>query len=200
MLIITNRQIIQNNGDNNRGGENTFGNEFAEDESGERVLRFAKVEKEEGRWKVELIQGADADQSEQNQDASFKAFEVYYREYRKKLAKEKKNCVFYVHGYNQSFKDNLEESLYIEKNYGVGVVAFSWPSNRHLGKSCPEYREARTNAKTSAKDLNLILAELETHHARIVKEEGVELPENKFSFLAFSPWQLFISEIHRIKQ
>ncbi len=167
---------------------------LAEDKSGGRVLRFSKVGRADGRWEVKLIQGADADQSEQNQDAYFETFQGYYRDYRKNLQKDKKNCVFYVHGYNQSFKDNLEECLYIEENYGVGVVAFSWPSDRHLGKSCPEYREARTNAERSAKDLNLILAELESYHlaelesylARNVKEEGVDFPENKFSFLAFS--------------
>jgi esterase/lipase superfamily enzyme len=54
----------------------------------------------------------------------------------------KQDWVLFVHGFNQSFPDNLEKCKQIEKLYGVNVLAFSWPSNQG-GLKLIEYKKAR---------------------------------------------------------
>ncbi|NEP54535.1 MAG: alpha/beta hydrolase, partial [Moorea sp. SIO3C2] len=57
--------------------------------------------------------------------------------------------VFYIHGFNQSFKKTLEASLDLTQTYGVNVIVFSWVANP--GGLVPgEYIRARQAAKASS--------------------------------------------------
>ena len=66
------------------------------------------------------------------------------------------NWVVFIHGFNQSFVKNLKKCKEIE-DYGVNVLAFSWPSNpgpnggffSAAGNKIKEYQRARANANHS---------------------------------------------------
>jgi esterase/lipase superfamily enzyme len=67
--------------------------------------------------------------------------------------------VFFVHGFNQSFPENLRMCHQLQQKYGVNVIAFSWPSNRG-GAVTQEYRDARQAAQGSGNALDRTLEKL----------------------------------------
>ena len=105
MLIITNRTINENS----IGNEKSFGDKLDTDNEGQQILRFAEANKKDSGWKVELIEETDA--SQDNTNAEVLSFEDRYCE----LRKNNKNCVFFIHGFNQSFKKNLKKCSDIEE-------------------------------------------------------------------------------------
>ena len=185
MLIITNRKINEDNFTGNLGNEYAFGDELDIDRGGQQKLRFAKANKTNSVWQVELI-GDFYYVSKDHSNIKYPSFEDQYYELREKLVKENKNCVFFVHGFNQSFKKNLKKCLDIEKLHSVEVIMFSWPSNPMKYLSCPEYEEARKIAKKSANALNSIFTELDFYHKKLVKDRGKNIFESTVSFLVFS--------------
>ena len=192
MLIITNRKLNIDDTSIKIGDENLFGDELDNDlgEGEPPKLRFAKASKVDSDWRVELIEETNA--SENDQNIKYPSFERHYKNLREYLVEENKNCVFFVHGFIQSFKKNLNKCLDIEKKYGVKVIAFSWPS-RPTDPARPNnetmrgiYKQARKNAENSAKNLNSIFWELYLYHQHFVNRNEEMLLDRKFSFLAFS--------------
>lgn len=70
--------------------------------------------------------------------------------------------VLFVHGFNQSFLDNLEKCRKIEKLYGVNVLAFSWPSNQG-GFKPKEYKKARAAARGCTNAFDRVLEKLSSY-------------------------------------
>ncbi len=135
-LIVTNRRI--------RDGQATDESLFGESVNarGASELRLAWAERVGDCWVLALIEEPNRLSTDNlpSQDA-FKA-------YMEMLCSQDKDCVFYVHGFNQSFKDSLEQSYALQQRYGVGVVTFSWPA-KPGGFITDEYREARAIASNS---------------------------------------------------
>ena len=59
-----------------------------------------------------------------------------------------RSCVLYVHGYNKTFRDTLDQARIIHDGYQVATVVFSWPSNPG-GIIVTEYGKARAIAQNS---------------------------------------------------
>ena len=118
MIIITNRKMNKGKFINGVGNHEAFGDEV--NLKGPNEIRIAHAEKKDGNWEIRLKN--EPSNLTQNNLPSKKTFE----EIKEKLLKEKKNCVFFVHGFNQDFEKNLEKSLALEEKHGVEVVAFSW--------------------------------------------------------------------------
>ncbi len=137
LLIVTNRKVR-----NGSATDNTLFGETVNDK-GASELRLAWAEKiGGGRWKLALIDEPATltlDNSP-SQDA--------FQNYVSALHNRKKNCVFYVHGFNKTFTESLEQAHSIHKRYAVGVVAFSWPSNPG-GFIVNEYKRAQAIASNS---------------------------------------------------
>jgi len=123
MIIITNRNVQPNAKPTERYGKNF--NSVRPDE-----LTLAKAEKINGEWQVDIID----DDFDNNNSLKQYASEKVFKELQLKMKNEKKNCLFFVHGFNNDFKDVLERGYLLEKNYGVEVVAFSWPANGRDGE------------------------------------------------------------------
>ena len=137
MLIVTNRKINKASATD----ENLFGEEV--NDKGASELRLAWAEKGPGgKWVLELI-GEPRQLTEANAP-SRDAFDTHL----KALQAANKNCVFYIHGFNKSFDESLEQSHALQKRYGVGVVAFSWPANPG-GFITKEYKRAKSIASNS---------------------------------------------------
>ena len=184
MLIITNRTVNDDNINDNIGNENAFGDELNE-KNGQQILSIAIAKKENSDWNVELIQRPN--ETEDVPNVKIPSFENQYFELRKKLVEDDKNCVFFVHGFNQSFEKNLEKCLDIERIHGVEVIAFSWPSNLMNTNLIREYRLVKSsNAVRSAEALNSIFNEFDKYHKKIVNKRMTVPLNSMFSFLVFS--------------
>ena len=137
LLVVTNRKIR-----NSSATDETLFGEGVND-NGASELRLAWAQKVAGgRWDLELImEPATLTLDNIPSQAAFK-------EYVKILQTRKKDCVFYVHGFNKTFLESLQQSHSIHKRYGVGVVVFSWPSNPG-GFIISEYKRAQSIASNS---------------------------------------------------
>ena len=172
MLIITNRNM-SNIDDNGIGDESAFGDNLNENKTNK--VQLATVERNKSnKWKVKLLDKTTL-------------CEVY-RELRKTLVASKKNCVFFIHGYNQTFEKNLHKIYEIQELHKVEVIAFSWPSNMHSGVSIGEYEQARINSLDSVGALSATLTELGNCNKGKFSTEKLRNEEFnfKFSFMAFS--------------
>ncbi len=125
MIIITNRNVQE--GEN---PEERFGCSFNNDNPDE--LRLATANKKDGKWEVGIIDD-HFDATSENEKGEFGSERVF-RELQLKMKHEKKNCLFFVHGFNNDFSDVLKRGYELEQNYNVEVVAFSWPANGRDGK------------------------------------------------------------------
>lgn len=177
MLIITNRNIIKGNFKNGVGDENAFGDGF--NVKGPKEVRLAHAEKRQGKWEVRLVK--EPSKVTEKNIPSLKEF----NQLREGLISRKKNCVFFVHGFNQSFPKNLEKSLAMEEKHGVEVVAFSWPSNPG-GFKTQEYREAKQAATASLVALDATLEKLGKYLKEPFNRDALERCGVKLSFMSYS--------------
>lgn len=177
MLIVTNRNINRSNFKDGVGDEGAFGD--SPNSKGPNEVRLAYAEKKQDKWKIRLVK--EPSKLTLSNIPSRKEFEKL----RGRLTSKKKNCVFFVHGFNQSFKKNLEKSLEIEKQHGVEVVAFSWPSNPG-GFKRKEYRDAKRIAKASVSALDATLEKVGAYLKEPFNREALEACDVKFSFMTYS--------------
>lgn len=177
MLIITNRNINRDNFINGIGDHNAFGDWV--NAKGPNEVRLANAVKKNNQWQVTLIDEPDIISS--NNLPSAHAL----TKLQKKLTTEKKNAVFFVHGFNQSFEKNLEKSLAMEKEHGVEVIAFSWPSNPG-GFKTREYRHAKRTARASVGALDATLEKFASYLKVPFNKAALEQCEVKFSLLTYS--------------
>lgn len=139
LLVITNRNIQKSGAKD----EKLFGEQV--NDKGASELRLAWAEKRAGgKWRLDLIVEPERQDLNPENLPSQRAFKRYVSE----LEKAKQDGVFYVHGYNRSFKESLEQAHEVHKRYKLGVLVFSWPSNPG-GFILNEYKKARSIASNS---------------------------------------------------
>ncbi|MDJ0580954.1 alpha/beta hydrolase [Crocosphaera sp.] len=117
MIIVTNRNLQEQESPDKKFGENF-------NENGPTELRVAEANKIDGQWQVEIF----PDQLSY-QGTEMPASEVIFLREQEQMKVKKQNCLFYVHGFNTSFKDALDIGYSLETNYNVKVLLFTWPSN-----------------------------------------------------------------------
>ena len=183
MLVITNRNIVTQNFSNGVGDHRAFGDKA--NSKGPNEVRFAHADKINGKWQVRLV--AEPPGLTRSNLPSLQEFNSL----RVNLIAKKRNCVFFVHGFNQSFEKNLEKSLAMERKHNVEVVAFSWPSNPG-GSKLDEYRHARRNALASIGALDSTLERLALYIRGPFDRDRLRRCNVKFSFMAFSLGNLLL--------
>jgi len=177
MLIITNRNINKSNFEDGVGDHEAFGDSV--NSKGPNEVRLATAIKVAGKWQIELIKEPSVITA--NNIPSQKQF----LNIRDKLTAEKKNCVFFIHGFNQSFEKNLEKGLALEEEHGVEVIAFSWPSNPG-GFKTKEYRHAKRTARASMGALDSTLEKLGSYLKEPFNRAALEACNVKFSLMTHS--------------
>lgn len=177
MLIITNRNINKSNFNNGVGDHNAFGDNH--NAKGANEVRLANAEKVNGNWEVRLVK--ESSPVSHNNIPSRKEF----ARIRDHLTTSNKNCVFFVHGFNQSFEKNLEKGLALEKEHDVEVIAFSWPSNPG-GFKTKEYRRAKRNAMASVGALDSTLEKLGLYMKEPFNKQALEACNVKISLMTYS--------------
>lgn len=178
MLIVTNRNIREGNLDEDGvGDQNAFGDGV--NAKGPNEVRLAYATKTDDKWRVEVVQ-----EEEPLTNKNIPSRDVFGK-FRKKLIEEEKNCVFFVHGFNQSFEKNIEKALKMEKKHKVEVVAFSWPSNPG-GFKTREYRVAKRTARASVGALDSVLEKLGWYLKKPFNKDELKDCKTKFSLLTYS--------------
>ncbi|KAA3651414.1 MAG: alpha/beta hydrolase, partial [Proteobacteria bacterium] len=181
MLIVTNRNINQDRFQNGVADEFAFGEQV--NAKGPNEIRLAHAKKiktgdNAGQWRIKLVK------EPKNLTADNLPSKHEFAALRKRLHQANKNCVFFIHGYNQSFQKNLAQSLLIEQLYDVEVVAFSWPSNTG-GFTIREYRDAKRTAQASVAALDATLMKLGAYHCGPFDREARESCDVKLSLMAY---------------
>ena len=177
MLIITNRNIDKTHFKDGIGDHEAFGDGI--NSKGPNEVRLATANKVNGKWQIKLIK-EPSEITEKNIPS-----QKQFAKFRDKLTLGKKNCVFFVHGFNQSFEKNLEKSLALEKLHGVEVIAFSWPSNPG-GFKTKEYRHAKRTARASMGALDSTLEKLGNYLKEPFNKDALESCNIKFSLMTYS--------------
>jgi esterase/lipase superfamily enzyme len=134
MYIVTNRNLKPKAPVTER-----FGTKF--NELGPNELRLAKAQKVNNVWQVDVL----PDQKVNDMWPS----EISFLEAQARMCANRTNCLFFVHGYNVSFEDVLEEGQHFADLYNVEVVVFTWPSDGGGALPFPPYKDMQRNAALS---------------------------------------------------
>lgn len=172
MLIVSNRMI-----EKNEQGLSTFGEKANPDDPS--AIRLARVAPHDptNPWGVEII--PEIGTLTKDNLPSKGAIIDFINE----CIEENKNCLFYIHGFNASFKKALQQASLLEKTYGVKVILFTWPSN---SSNVPiyEYKKAKRAAMRSAMALDNILEKLSSY--LLTYSESYKKHNIKINLMAYS--------------
>ena len=151
IIIVSNRNVNEGATDHTAFGEQT-------NTQGINELRVATVSYNTGtsQWRVDLLPETN-DPSNPPSKVLFEQVTTLIRS-----GDLNKRWVFYIHGFNQSFLDNLEACQALKENYDLNVIAFSWPSNPG-GFVFNEYRRARLAAQASSSAFDRTLEKIEQY-------------------------------------
>jgi len=141
MYVVTNRNLQPD-----ESPERRFGEHF--NERGPNELRLAEARKVGASWQVEIL----PDQIEVEGELMF-ASEYAFLQGQARMREQKRNCLFFVHGFNTDFQGALEAGLRLETLYGVEVLLFTWPSDGG-GLGTFGYRSDRRDASLSVNALD----------------------------------------------
>jgi esterase/lipase superfamily enzyme len=177
MIIVTNRDINESNLNNGIGDHKLFGDKV--NANGPNEVRLALATKTDNQWEVELLE-----EPEVVTEGNLPSKKVF-NDLRNKLRNTNRNCVFFVHGFNQSFLKNLNKAYEIERIYDVEVVVFSWPSNPG-GFKTKEYRHAKRNAQASIGALDATLEKISTYLQGPFVKEDLKACNTKFTLMTYS--------------
>jgi esterase/lipase superfamily enzyme len=181
MIIVTNRNLVKNP----KRPEDTFGKNFSGVNPSD--LRLAKASYSDGKWKVEVVDNEFAADGGEKKFAS----EHLFQELQQKMREQEKNCLFFVHGYNNDFEDVLERGRQFEENYGVEVIIFTWPADGdgrggflNKAKGTALYLRDKREASMSNFALDKVIEKLRFYFSKYDKES--EQCQQKISILFHS--------------
>jgi len=126
MFIVTNRSIQPD-----EKGLKQFGD--CPSPKGPNELRLVEATRSGRGWRVKVL--ADECTPDMKREVGLpvtpKAYASQYaaRKVLSRVRKQKKNLLFFVHGFNNNMKAVLERAHALEQVYNLEVVAFSWPAN-----------------------------------------------------------------------
>ena len=136
LLVVTNRNV-----ENKSAGDETLFGEGVNCK-GPCELRLAWAKRKKKKWSLQLIK------EPHNFKHKCAPSKAALSEYFKYVRKQRKACVFYIHGFDKRFVNSISQANEIAERYGVGVILFSWPS-RPGGNIGERYMRARAIARNS---------------------------------------------------
>ena len=119
IIYLSNRNVNQPTP--NSKLKDLFGNGF--NAAGDDELRMCVAEKDShGNWPFTLV-----DTGKENQRLAG---------IRKRIVNNKlhRNWLLFLHGNNQEFEDNIKKCQRLHDQYGMNIIAFSWPSRPSVSK------------------------------------------------------------------
>lgn len=173
MYGVTNRQVHPRKQGTDKLGDKP-------NAKGPNELRLFKAQKADHGWQLEIISDRLSATLKREVDAPTNkpAFGSYYvaRKVLRQAREEKRNVLFFVHGYNNDMDDVLRRAQTLEHNYGVIVVPFSWPANGGgLISGATSYKSDKRDARASAGALDRSLAIAADYLARFTQQTRQQL-------------------------
>ena len=147
MYLVTNRNLRPR-----AKPERRFGKRF--NDAGPDELRLAEARRVGGGWKLEVLDD-EVDHGGEPMLASEHAF----LQLQDRMRRRRKHALFFVHGFNNDLEDVLKRARGLERNYGVEVIAFTWPANGRVAGGT-DYRSDKRDAVRSAAALDRALEKL----------------------------------------
>jgi len=160
IYLVTNRNLIDA-----KDGKICFGKTF--NKKGAHELRLAKITGTPSNWKMELI----PETSKKNPPSKKTFVELL-----KKMRAQKRNCLFFVHGFNNMVEDVVDRCMGFQKAFNVEVVAFSWPADEGI-VGATNYRSQKLEAQQSVYAFDRTLKKLNEYLIEFA-EERCELTFN----------------------
>lgn len=188
MFIVTNRELIPD-----AKGTAQFGPIPSRD--GANNLRVAEVTKAGRGWSVTILPDVIGDDMREELTKKFKGGaglepgqKLYASHYASakmidRARREKKNLLFFVHGFNNNIDDILQRAHDLEKTYGVLVVCFSWPARGGGARGLLSYRQDKRDAKASVCAFERFLVSARGHMDRLngkAKEDCMRHANEKY--------------------
>ncbi len=182
MFIVTNREVFAD-----RHNLAAFGSK--PNPKGPNELRLADARKTGGRWTIDILPDhIDPQQAHQeglpvrfhddNGAPVFVASQLVARTLQKRLNRRKRHLVLFVHGFNNNLKDVLDRALGFEQNFGVEVVAFSWPADGGGLGGVASYLSDKRDAQASVGALSRVIGRiaeyLDEFNAQLVADVEAE--------------------------
>ncbi len=198
MFIVTNRAVRPN-----AKGLSRLGDE--PNEKGPNELRLVEATKSGGAWKIDILPDTLDAKMKKEVGLAGAPDPVYASAYAarkilRRVRKEKKNLLFFVHGYNNNIEAVLNRAQGFEDRYGVEVIAFSWPANGGGVKGVVSYKADKRDARASIGGLDRALARMD-ELLRIFHEQLVEeihaLAKQKFPDDGEARDQYFAAELDK---
>ncbi len=147
MFVVTNRSI-----DSGARGLKQFGK--IPNENGPHELRLVEAKRRGKGWNIDVLPDrlTRAQKEEIGLPVSKRAYSSSYGAHMilKRVRKEKKNVLVFVHGFNNDLKAVLDRAEGFEKLYNVEVLAFSWPADGGGVKGVASYKSDKRDARASA--------------------------------------------------
>ncbi len=159
MFVITNRNLQPDNPPVERFGEGF-------NELGPKELRLGEAKKTSRGWRLTILD----DQVIHDGEAIY-ASEMAFLTLLKRARRYKKNCLFFVHGYNNNFEEVLERGHTLEQLYNVEVILFSWPANGGGIRGVLDYKSDKQDAVLSVNALDRALAKLDGYLRKYGSED-----------------------------
>lgn len=147
MFVITNRKI-----NTRKRGLEQFGK--TPNENGPNELRIFEATRRGRGWEIDVLRDTCTRTQKQavGLPVSKSAFASQFvaRRLLARVRDDRKNLVFFVHGFNNDMEAVLERAEGLERRYGVEVIAFSWPANGGGAKGVASYKSDKRDARASA--------------------------------------------------
>lgn len=159
MFIITNRELYPD-----ETGIEQFGD--TPNSKGPNELRIVEAHRDGRGWRIEvlddictpaMLREVGLQHLPSETDQPIYASQYVSRKILSRVRKEKKNLLFFVHGFNNNMRDVLDRAHLLEKTYNVEVVAFSWPANGGGARGVASYLSDKSDAIASVGALNRCL-------------------------------------------
>ncbi|OMP94770.1 alpha/beta hydrolase [Raoultella terrigena] len=173
MFIITNRKL-------NVSGKGTKAFGQTPNEFGPNELRLVSVEKNGDNWTVNILPDKATEKMKTDAELNETGRVYFASDYVasilfKKLQAEKKNLLFFVHGYNNNMEEVLERANRLEQLYSVEVLAFSWPANGGGVWGTTSYMSDKKDARASTGALERALGRMSYLFREHVEKVKVEI-------------------------
>lgn len=175
MFFVTNREIVFG-----AAGIDQLGS--TPNSKGPNELRLAEAVKNGRNWTVTVL--PDVVTAEMRTAAGIAPSDqpVYASAYvarmlLDRIRTEKKNLLFFVHGFNNDVKAVLERANTLQRLYGVEVLAFSWPANGGGLSGIASYKSDQRDARASVGAFDRCLGRIGELLAELTEQEGIRLQE-----------------------
>jgi esterase/lipase superfamily enzyme len=167
MYIVTNREIRTD-----KRGFGVFGPK--PNNEGPNELRLVEVTDTRSSPRIRIVD--DELNAKEKQRLGLPAGETAYasqliaRTVYKRLQRTRKNLVLFVHGYNNDVESVVGRSFRLQKQYGVEVLAFSWPANGGGARGALSYKSDKKDSRASIGALDRVIEKV-GGYLNVLREE-----------------------------